>query len=752
MAIIYTYPEIKASKLSSDDKLILADMSVMGFPTMSVTLKDLATFITGTGSGTGTTDVLTRWTDGPSGLLGDSIVAQDAGATALTVTGDFIATGTGNFTGQVTIPLTPLANTDSASKGYVDTEIAGIPAGLIFQGNWDARNIAEGGASDQGDPDLATPALKVTGHYYVVTTAGSAAPNGPATTPNSWNIGDWVVFIEQGATDRWEKIDQTFVAGSGATGQVTFWDSTNTVTGDNDLFWDNTNKRLGIGDSTPTYKLEVVDDVSIIARFKSTTDSAGITVQDNDSRAYVYAKDDVASFGPLAGNTTQNLRIKDWGGSTTTMGFGSSAVDNKLINLREDVSTDDDESKYGIGLDFNVSGTAAVTGDRTMRGIHLDMDSSSTGGDTADEVRLYGIEGNVNDTGDADSIMGARGLVYSNMTLPGTTANLVGSYGSAIGANTNGTMTQVTGVQGYVAADNAGGAVAALTGVKGTVTMTSDSDKVVNNAYGAFFKVDTTSAAGGGMFTNSDGIRVEVEMDSPGTMTSARGFYSIIDSNAGTITSAYQFYGTTTVAGTITNNWGLYSIGALKNYLEGTLRLPSYGSGSNTGTKTNDLAVDASGNVIEVGRNIFTSTSLDTTTNYNVNATETPVVWDSEIIKDSIYTHDNAVNPEQVTVTEAGTYRIYSMLTATSPIVGGGAQRTQVILRIAVNGTSTARQGRGMYLRSASGHQFSSAVIEEIMELSVNDIITITGERGTNQGAVINAVASASFFSIQKLF
>ncbi len=79
MAIIYTYPEIKASKLSSDDKLILADMSVMGFPTMSVTLKDLATFITGTGSGTGTTDVLTRWTDGPSGLLGDSIVAQDAG-------------------------------------------------------------------------------------------------------------------------------------------------------------------------------------------------------------------------------------------------------------------------------------------------------------------------------------------------------------------------------------------------------------------------------------------------------------------------------------------------------------------------------------------------------------------------------------------------------------------------------------------------------------------------------------------------
>ena len=80
----------------------------------------------------------------------------------------------------------------------------------------------------------------------------AAEPNGPGTLPNSWNIGDWVVFIEQGVTDRWEKIDQTFVAGSGLTGQVTFWNSVNTVTGDNDFFWDDANKRLGVGTATPT--------------------------------------------------------------------------------------------------------------------------------------------------------------------------------------------------------------------------------------------------------------------------------------------------------------------------------------------------------------------------------------------------------------------------------------------------------------------------------------------------------------------
>ena len=274
MAIIYTYPPLTA--LQGSDLLLISDTSTQN-STKSVTLANIAAYVTGSGSGTGTTDVLTRWADGPGGLLGDSIVAQDAGATTLTVTGDFVTTGTGDFTGQVTIPLTPVANTDAASKGYVDTEIAGIPAGLIFQGNWDARNVAEGGLTDQGNPDLSIPALQVTGHYYVVTTAGSATPNGPATTPNSWNVGDWVVFIEQGATDRWEKIDQTFVAGSGLTGQVTFWDSVNTVTGDNDFFWDDANKNLGIGTATPTFTsgggIQIANVVQANVRLSDTTNA-----------------------------------------------------------------------------------------------------------------------------------------------------------------------------------------------------------------------------------------------------------------------------------------------------------------------------------------------------------------------------------------------------------------------------------------------------------------------------------------------
>ena len=47
------------------------------------------------------------------------------------------------------------------------------------------------------------------------------------------------------------------VTGTGANGQVAFWNGTNSQTGDNGLFWDNTNKRLGVGTASPTSLLEL---------------------------------------------------------------------------------------------------------------------------------------------------------------------------------------------------------------------------------------------------------------------------------------------------------------------------------------------------------------------------------------------------------------------------------------------------------------------------------------------------------------
>tara|TARA_R110002060_G_scaffold37351_2_gene48475 strand:- start:572 stop:1099 length:528 start_codon:yes stop_codon:yes gene_type:complete len=113
MAIIYTYPEL--TTLQGSDLLLISDTSASN-STKSVTLTNIAAFLAA--GGTGTTDTLTMWVDGPAGLIGDSLIAQDAGATTVTITGATVSTG------QVTIPLTPVAATDAASKGYVDAEVA----------------------------------------------------------------------------------------------------------------------------------------------------------------------------------------------------------------------------------------------------------------------------------------------------------------------------------------------------------------------------------------------------------------------------------------------------------------------------------------------------------------------------------------------------------------------------------------------------------------------------------------------------
>ncbi|MEO0295565.1 MAG: hypothetical protein ABIM85_06040, partial [candidate division WOR-3 bacterium] len=47
------------------------------------------------------------------------------------------------------------------------------------------------------------------------------------------------------------------ISGSGSPTQVAFWTGTYTISGNSNLWWDNTNARLGIGTSTPYYKLHV---------------------------------------------------------------------------------------------------------------------------------------------------------------------------------------------------------------------------------------------------------------------------------------------------------------------------------------------------------------------------------------------------------------------------------------------------------------------------------------------------------------
>ena len=129
-------------------------------------------------------------------------------ATATTFLGDL--NGTINTATTAVTQVNAVDNETVATTAYVNNKIQLIPAGLVFQGTWNAAT---------NTPTL-TSGSGTTGHFYIVSVSGNTNLDGIT----DWKVGDWAVFIEQGASDQWEKIDNSSVLdGFGTGGSVAGW-------------------------------------------------------------------------------------------------------------------------------------------------------------------------------------------------------------------------------------------------------------------------------------------------------------------------------------------------------------------------------------------------------------------------------------------------------------------------------------------------------------------------------------------------
>ena len=185
-------------------------------------------------NGTGTT---VKVTGSGNNTLGFDLVDNVTIVDDLTIGGEFTASGTGqsSFGGQVTIPTTPSAGTDAASKSYVDSLVAG---GLTFKDGFNAGT----GALDGGG-NLTTGAARVAlevGDFYVVTTAGSFYGSVTldvgdsviaklAAAAGTSDINDWVIIQgDEGVVTFTNSNGGTYVAygstNTGAIGAVTIGD------------------------------------------------------------------------------------------------------------------------------------------------------------------------------------------------------------------------------------------------------------------------------------------------------------------------------------------------------------------------------------------------------------------------------------------------------------------------------------------------------------------------------------------------
>jgi len=273
-------------------------------------------------------------------------------------------------------------NTTIATTAYVNNKIALIPAGLVFQGTWNAATNTPTLASGTG----------TTGHFYIVSVAGSTNLDGIT----DWKVGDWAVFIEQGASDQWEKIDNSSVLdGFGTGNRVAKWDgsgTSNTLTnsGISDAsnalaITINGNEEVGIG-GNPFHKLDVYGTARISGNASFQGD---VSVEDNlyltdsgTNRAKIQLnssdRDDLDIIAVSLGSNmkfftvdSERMRINSAGnvGIGTTSPDGSLTVDNTSSTVPNILLTNTAGNSSQILMYDNSGGTqnASITFDQTSQ-------------------------------------------------------------------------------------------------------------------------------------------------------------------------------------------------------------------------------------------------------------------------------------------------------------------------------------------------------------------------------------------------
>jgi hypothetical protein len=271
-------------------------------------------------------------------------------------------------------------------------------------------------------------------------------PTASATNRGALSSADWSTFSGK-------------VGGSGASGQVAYWNGTSSQTGSNNLFWDAANSRLGIGTNTPSVKLDVYDAINsnyayftagtTIMRFGSSVGGLGILGTDSnhelDIRTNSSSRIRITTGGnALVGTTTDsgqrlqvqgdafikgsgntnassgllvqdsssnvlfrifndgNLRLKTWTGGFGTI-IGGNATTGTLFD--QTLGNAGSHSAMGFNCDFvNTSG----------RSNHVIIQGNFNPTSASGENVAIHIARQVNQTGGANGI--TRGL-YVNPTL-----------------------------------------------------------------------------------------------------------------------------------------------------------------------------------------------------------------------------------------------------------------------------------------------------------------------------------------------
>jgi hypothetical protein len=295
-------------------------------------------------------------------------------ATATTFLGDL--NGTINTATTAVTKANATNDTTVATTAFVQNLIGTIPAGLVFQGTWNAST---------NTPTL-TSGSGTTGHFYIVSTDGSTNLDGIT----DWKVGDWAVFVEQGATDAWEKVDNSSVLDGSGTGQkVTMWSGSGTS---NTL----TDAPITVSSNDSTFAGNITT---------TSTATGAITLDGgtgvSTSGAFILRQNGDGANNGMAITSSHATSHRIWKDASGNLNIGSSGNTNAFkqditgnVTIEGDVTLADNKKlTFGAAPDFEIyhNSTTNVNHISSLLGRQLSISSDTTifSGDVLVEDNLY---------------------------------------------------------------------------------------------------------------------------------------------------------------------------------------------------------------------------------------------------------------------------------------------------------------------------------------------------------------------------
>ena len=195
--------------------------------------------------------------------------------------------------------------TQQSIKAYVDNSISG---GANYLGVWDPDDSLNNG---YGNPSLqASTRTDDSGDYFICSADGAAHPNGGTTEPDSWHVGDWVIWNEDlGSSGLWQKIDNTTVLSGGGTANKVAKFTDNETIGDGPITFSGNNS-IFTGDITST-------GLTVDYTGNRTGDAGILVTNDASDWGIKVDKDGTADYGILSQTDGDNaIVVRNAAGTT----------------------------------------------------------------------------------------------------------------------------------------------------------------------------------------------------------------------------------------------------------------------------------------------------------------------------------------------------------------------------------------------------------------------------------------------------